>query len=733
MFDPKNFDNTNDGQTVNWSDQWSYPLQYIYESDFARRQYNCMLHRVKVAMRGRPSRNLYQEELTSNIKKIGDVQKRDAYTKACLQVPEGRSFALRNAVQNRANQMAGGVDSYQYQINDTIGVIEDDTEALLSATCEQDYIKNHLSRFAETFSRDLTQAGITATLVKYCPETDQNRVLRINPKNIWFDTKYSATGEERFRGYSYMDSWRHVKEMIEKDGDEVNLSIKAPTNSLFSSDGSLNLSAKVGKRKIRSLNGLDIYVENLNKMATSTQLQGNVWSTYEEYEHDLRTAYNLGWYRTLATDAKAKTNNGYQGDDVEITILYDLVNKIEFKILNRRYVISANSKAFKRQLVYSSYDPRTGEEVKQIRDFELDCPLKFEWENVEDRDLAPYPSSTLMTLLDTFDELCALRAKRKHVADILSILRIETNAADAESLRGVLNIMGIVLDDIQGEINTINFAYDFTPLDSQIEYHENLIKRTLNAYDEFDALQAMGDRASAAESGMALSAVAQGLTTHQNAIMSMYADIARQCIANRVAYSPRQEFPVYNKGSYSVVTAQQMALTATIDVKPKLAKKIEERLLSSAALTALGALGQNINQEGVATLIEIALMGTVPRHLARTFINEPGASEQEIALARQQGQQQAQILAQNQQSYQRNPYPYESQNVLDNYSPEEVEQIIGVMARDQGLNSLSDLDNQSPEIRGERSGMTIEERERANADLTATPEAAGVIANELAL
>lgn len=706
------------GDIIDFNVENNHIIQYLWESDFSRRAYGCLLHRVKMAMLGKPSRNVYQEELNSNLSKISDSQKRDEYQKACLKVPEGESFAIRNAVQTRANQMSGGVDTYQYQANDPYGIIEDDTEALLSATCEQDYILNRLDRFSESFSRDLTEAGVVATLVKYCPEADKNKVLRINPKNIWFDTKYSATGEERFRGYSTMISWKTLKEMIQRDGDEINLNIKAPDRSIIS-NGMIQENVKYSNRKIRSLNGLDIYVESLNKLASSSQLSAHWATMYREFMHDITNCYNLNYYHTLATTPEARTNSNYQGDDVELTVIYDLCQRVEYKVLNRRYVISANSNAFRRKMIYDIYDPRTGENHKRIDDFELECPLKFEWEDTENRDLFPYPTSTLMTLLDSFDELCALRAKRKHVSQILSILRIETNAADAASLRGLLNIMGIVLDDIQGDINTIQFNYDYTPLDSQIEYYEQLIKKTLNAYDEFDALQAMGDRASAAESGMALSAVAQGLASHQNAIMRMYADIARQCIANRVAYSVRQEFPVYNMGSYSSVTAQQMALTATINVKPKLAKKIEERLLSSAALTALGALKGAINQEGAAALIELALMGVVPRHMARSFINEPGANPQQVALAQQQAQNQAQMLQQNQQMYLDNPASYEVQNTMDNFSPEQIDQIVGTMAADQGLNSLADLDEQQ-----------IEESTVSEADLTMTPEAAGVIANE---
>lgn len=718
MFDAKNFDNSdNGGDAINMNNQWAYPLQYIWESEEARRAYNCLLFRTKRAIMGKPSKNLYQEEMKSVIASIDDVQKKTELGKACVSLPEGTSRIFKKAKKNIANQVCGGVDTYDYQIDDPYGIIKDDTEDLLAAMCEHDYITNNLERKSETISSDLLIAGISAMLVDYCPTTGQNIIKRINPKNIFFDTKYSSTGEERFRGYATMISWRKLKEMIKNDGDEVNLTIKAPSVSIIE-NGEIRKGAKYGNRKIRTLNGLDVYVHDLNQLAVSSQLQGNLGLEYDEYSHDLNGCYNLGYYRSLASTPQARTNNGYESDDVELIELYDLVNRIKFRIINRRYVISANSECFHRKIVFNIEDPRGGLH-QTIDDFYLDCPLKFVWAEDDEKDMMPYPHSTMMTLCDDFDILCAWRAKREHVAKILSILRIETNGADAASLKGVLNIMGIVLDDIQGDINSIEFTYNYEHIDTQIAYYEETIKTTLSAYDQFDALQAMGDRASAAESGMALSAVAQGLSTHQNAMMQMYAQIARQCIANRVAYSDQQVFPIVNKGKYRTIDLQEMALAATITVKPKLAKKIEQKLLSANALTMIGNLKDILTPEGLAGLAEIALMGIVPKAVAKTYIKEAGPSEAEMAVAAQQGQNDANIIAQNQQAYQQNPNPYEISNVMNSLSPDEIDAVVAGMAEDQGLNSLSDLDK----------GM---ERERNSImELSnVSPEMGGTVANE---
>lgn len=686
---------------VDFNADFSYPLQWINESEVARWAYQRWIWRSALAKQGLPCKNTYQEELKSNLKKA-DRLTQDKYKDRCESVPIGRSFALKKAVDNIAAQMSGGVDSYNYQINDPYMVIEDDTEALLSAKCQQDYIENNLQLLAPVFSDDIMWYGMAACVVKYCPVTDKNKVLRIHPKNVWFDTRYSSTGVERFRGYSTMISWAKLKKMIAEDDDEINLDIKAPDGAPIreveengKKEWEVDKTAKYSNRKIRSLNGLDIYVDGLNKLAASPNLAPNL-TDFIEYDHDLRNCYNLGWYHSFATDPNKRTNSGYNGDDVELTVMYDLDRKIEYKIINRRYVVSANGKAFKRKIQFKWLDPRNNTEHARIDDFCLDCPLKFQFEKMNDMDTAPHPWAPVFPLLDSHDELCGWRARREHVSKILSILRIDTNGADAESLVGMLNIMGGIFDDLQGDVTSLVFNYDYNPIDSEIAHLENQIQQVLHAYDQFDALQAMGDRASAAESGMATFAVAQGLAVHQNSLMELFADIARQCIANRVAYSSRMEFPVVNKGEYKTLTIQQMALTAVIDVKPKLAKQIQEKQIAANAMALLGTMSSSglISKDGQAYLIEQALYGTVPRKMAATFIKDAGPDPQELALAQQQAQNDAMALQQNQQMYQADPLPYEVQQAMNTYSPDEIDDAV----KQLGSEEQAPMDDNSVEL-----------------------------------
>lgn len=728
---------------INWNEWPNHVIQWIEESEVARNAYQYWLWRASLAKLGKPCKNLYQEELTTNLSKV-EKSEQKKYEEACKHVPEGSSFALKKAIDNRANQMACGVDTYEYQINDPYMIINADTQDLLAAKCKQDYVQNKLSILSATFSRDLTWAGVAAVLIKYEPKSDRNKVLRINPKNIWFDTKYSSLGLERFRGYSTMISWKYLKEMLEDDdNEEINLDIKAPDRSIMvekeeEKDGKkkkfwdLDKTAKYNNRKIRTLNGLDIYVQDLNHLAASTQLSSGL-NLFGEYDHDLRTCYNLNWYRTYASNPKVRTNSQYNGDDVELTVIYDLDKKIEYKVINRRYVISANRKAFHRNIAFTITNPATGEQKTRLDDFCLDCPLKFQFEEQENMDKFPHPWSPIFSLLDTHDELCAWRAKREHVSKILSILRIETDGATATSLRGVLNIMGVILDDVQGDINSINFQYSYDPIDSEIAFRENRIQQVLHSYDQFDALQAMGDRASAAESGMALGAVAQGLSTHQNAIMQLYGDIARQCIANRVAYSPAQEFPVSTLGGNRAITIQEMALDAIIDVKPALSAKINEKALAANAMQMLGTFTGRLSKELEAYLMEKAMLGMMPRGLAENGILGQGPSEQEMALAQQQAQNDAMMLQQNQQAYEQNPAQYEADNIMETQDSDTIDQIISGMG--QGGDDFIDYQDMSEDMSMAGGGPEVMDMMSQEGAMTTgnirglTPETGGEFAN----
>ena len=99
-------------------------------------------------------------------------------------------------------------------------------------------------------------------------------------------------------------------------------------------------------------------------------------------------------------------------------------------------------------------------------------------------------------------------------------------------------------------------------------------------------------------------------------------------------------------------------------------------------MALLGSIGESLTEEGKAYLMEQALFGSMPRRLAEHFVKETGPSEQEIALAQQQAQNDAMALQQNQMAYEQNPIPYEVDNAMNTASPDEIDTAIKELSGD---------------------------------------------------
>jgi hypothetical protein len=126
--------------------------------------------------------------------------------------------------------------------------------------------------------------------------------------------------------------------------------------------------------------------------------------------------------------------------------------------------------------------------------------------------------------------------------------------------------------------------------------------------------------------------------------------------------------------------------------------------------------------------MEQALLGTVPRKVAESFVREQGPSQEEIALAQQQAQNEAMALQQNQQAYEQNPVPYEVDNVMQNNSPEEVDEIIDGLAGGEPIQS--DAEMEASMSRGPQ-GVDMEMQDGAMSTGLAglTPDTGGEYAN----
>ena len=189
--------------------------------------------------------------------------------------------------------------------------------------------------------------------------------------------------------------------------------------------------------------------------------------------------------------------------------------------------------------------------------------------------------------------------------------------------------------------------------------------------------------------------------------MQIYAEIARQCLANRVVYSPNQEFPVTNLGKNSSITIQQMALNTIINVKPKLAKEIHEKTLAANAIAIVSNFKDVLTPNAIAYFLQQGMLGQIPRKLAESFIAIPGATQEEVALAQQQAQNQAMMLKQNQMAYEQNPVPYEVDNIMQNATPDEIDKVIASLNGAMGGGEVSGQPNPTGRANASQQGVDL--------------------------
>ncbi len=676
---------------LNFNCDWNYPLQCLRESELIRAQYHGLMTQVDKAMENEAVINGFQTELQSHINSESDVAKRTALENFCRTIEPAFDDSLSKAVNNRTDQVATGVDKFNYTVFDPYSTLDDEINDRMSSMCMRNYVQSGLEFLAPTFARDLDKYAMCCAYVDYNDKKQIAKVTRFNPKNVWWDTRYSATGEERFRAWSKMISWRKLKLLI--DDYTINTGLEVPETSIFTEkvkDGKKEIIVKsrIRNKHLKTLNDMDVYIDDMNKMAENADFQNRavIQGDYGDYSHTLINCYNLNYYRSWSTDSEVRSKSLYNSDDVELTTFYDLDNGIEFIIINRIFVIAANSKAFHRRIAMRVEDPRNGTIRTVAKKVELPCPLVFGYRYAEIRDNFPYPYSIVMKYIPYFDRIIANESKKLTIQKIVTRLRVRADAGNARELSHDLGIFGQIFTDLQGDVSTLQLGYDFTPIQNQIQEDKQAIVDGMNAYNTYDLMLTMGNRASAQEAGLVKDSIAQGVVTLSLALETFYAEVTRASLMQFVVYGNNSKLGIINRGRYSTVALQEMALDAIIDVKTKsTAQTIQQRLATNVLQLAATFKDSPMidNEVWLPFAFSMASYGQIPVAIARTFVKQPDQSPEDKAAARQNAANTAVALQQNQQMYQTDPIPYEVRQAMGNLSPAEQQGLLKQLSSGQ--------------------------------------------------
>lgn len=577
------------------STQYDYVLAWIKEAVEARRAQNAYVERAFMAYETKPSVNRYKgtiNQYVDGIKKY-DMDKARLIEAACSDVPEKGSLVVQNAVETVVSMAMGGVGQYQFGPYDPDMKVDHKVADRLAAQAKFFYNNNKVDAIVPQYIREAVLAGVSYMHVK--KKNGKTCITLLETSQMITDPKRFKTNFQRFIGFSQRESFQAIKARTKK--------------------------IKGGGYVLKTLNEAEIYVSQI-KQEMNSVLQAD--STNEFLHDEIRRDVDI-FYKPIITRIKEDReqddpNKMYDGDEVEISYLYDEMNDMYFEVINRRYITVAKSNPLKRDIKCKFYD-QEGKEKEKTKTVKLDNPF-VELPFVK-LPRVTYPVSPLFYLLDDFDDLCAMESVLFHNASIQGPLTFVGQSSDAEKVSRVASVSGEVVEGLPQTFGVLNKAHDNGPLIMQIQRFEERIKRTMKAVDPFELQAMIGDRATAKEVVSASGQVAQGINPFLANIESAMATLGDKFIKLELIMNDKEYYSFEHNGRYYEVARDEMALDYEIGAKLVSSIKLEQEANSRKALETVQYLNGNeaVDMKAfLGTMVPIILTGLVTREQAQNMV-----------------------------------------------------------------------------------------------------------------
>lgn len=575
--------------------QYDYALAWIKEASEARRAQNALVERAVMAYQGKPSANRYKGTINQY---VAGVTKHDAsegrrIQEACNDVPEKGSMAVHNAVEAVVSMAMGGVGQYEFGPYDPDMAKDAKTMDRLAAAAKSFYNTNKVDAIVPQYIRNAVLSGGAWMHVKQ--KSGKKCITILETSQMITDPKRFKTNFQRFIGFSQRESFAAVKARTTK--------------------------IKGGGFVLKTLNEAEVYVSQI-KLEMNSVLQAD--STNQYLHDELRSDLDL-FYKPIITRIKEQREQDnpeymYDGDEVEMSYLYDEQNDMYFEIVNRRYIVVAKTNPLKRDIKCKFYDAE-GNEKEKTKTVKLDNPfielpfLRTFWDT--------FPISPLFYVLDDFDDLCAMESVLFHNLSIMAPITFVGQSSDSEKVSRVASVAGEVVEGLPQTFGVLNKAHDVGPVVTAIQRYEERIKRTLKAVDPFELQAMLGDRATAKEVVSASGQVAQGINQFLANIESAMATLGDKFIKLELIMNNEETYSFAHNGKYYELSRQEMAGDNEVSAKLVSSIKLEQEANSRKALELIQYLQGNeaIDKKVfLGTVMPIVLTNLVNREKAESMV-----------------------------------------------------------------------------------------------------------------
>ena len=569
---------------------------------------------------------------------------------------------VMRAIDSMVAQAQGGVGQFECAPYDKNFDKSPELVDALDNVALDFYDKNHVDSVLSTM---LEWAGLSGAAYAYLGydltrDMENGRIdMQIIPDTeMLIDRLRSKRNNPRYIGHQTKASWTELKKHL----------VECPETDQYC---------------LESINNVDVYLQevefwinkyngNFSQIAPAissdvTHFAGMPYGIWfrENLPHHIDTFYKASAeaykerntkYARRAGDFEAGIKDDkYHTDEVEVCYLYDLKNRIQFTVVNRKFIVEAKRNYLEREIPYTYFE--FDEYSMQAIDMEgkkkihLDHPYvelaykKSLWET--------YAYSPIIHVLDLFDDACALETMIYHTISIMTPITFTGNPKDIEKLGAIAGVSGEAIKGfIANSVTVLNKAVDLSPAMSELSRIENTIMNILHGVDPKEQSQMIGNRATAAEAMQAASLVSQGLNSLLANIETWASELAKKMFRLTVIYEPEDfTYDLNVSGRHIALTRNDLA--GDFGVRAVLKSKIKAERQAQAANTIqwfVPLMGSDaiVNKEAFAqTVIPTLAEGFTRKAIASWFTP---TEEQKLAQDAQlelQKQQAAALAKQN--------------------------------------------------------------------------------------
>lgn len=574
-------------------DEYDYCLAWIKESREARSKQNALVSRAINAYQGKPSANRYANKLTQYATEVRQEDPDRAKQIEAMKndIPDKGSMVVHNAIEALVSMAQGGIGQYEFGPYDP-DVNKDNTLTdLMESAAKHWYLEEKFDGVAPRWIRAAALSGESYLHLNRRNGRTTSTIL--DSSQMLTDPKRFRLNYERYIGHEQRESWREIKSKVIKNKDGY---------------------------KLKTINEVDVYISQVRDQINSI-LNGTQQTSVEN--QNLKADLDI-FYKNIIEDCKERKKKDkdyvYAGDDIELAYLYDVVNDMEFQVVNGRYIIEAKTKRLSKT-IKCTYTDSKGKEQKKNKTVKLDHPyvrlpfMETYWSR--------YPITPLFYVLDDFDDVCAMESVLYHNLSIMAPITFVGQSSDTIKVSRISSVAGEVVEGLPQTFGTLAKTHDITAVITSIQRYEERIKRTLKAVDPFELQSMIGDRASAKEVVAVSGSISQGLNPFIANIETAFAQLGEKFFKMLIIYDDDDVYSFSHNGEYAELTKEQMAGDYEIRAKLKTSIKLEQEANARRATELIQFLSGNEaidKQQFLGTMIPIALNGLVNNEQAKAMV-----------------------------------------------------------------------------------------------------------------